>query len=88
MENKAYFDLENINARRPSCFRRVLFLTSLVFLGGFFYRHFYPIDFEIKVDFVKEKAYVALPYIQQLIGLVTVNGKLKTPATPITLVSE
>ena len=88
MEAKAYFDFETQGkSKYPSLFRRALFVSSVIFLGGFIYRQIDPQDFELKINLFKEKAYLIIPYLETIVQFITVNGKMKT-AIPITLVSE
>ena len=89
MESKAYFDLDALenSSKGSSFFRRLLLFSSLLFLGGFIYHKLDPTDFELKTELTKEKLYLTLPYFEQVLKLITINGKLKS-APPITLVSE
>lgn len=89
MEAKAYFDLDALenSSKGSSFFRRLLLFSSLLFLGGFIYQKLDPTDYELKTELIKEKLYLTLPYFEQVLQLITINGKLKS-APPITLVSE
>ena len=89
MESKAYFDLDALenSSKSSSFFRRLLLISSILFLGGFVYQKLDPTDYELKTELIKEKLYLTLPYFQQVLQLITINGKLKS-AYPITLVSE
>lgn len=72
MEARAYYDLETFhkNPKRPSWFRRLGFLLSLVLLGGFVYREMYPWDFNAKVNAIR-------PYFDQIVEFIVVNGKIR-----------
>ena len=91
MESKAYFDLDALEnsskAKGSSFFRRLLLISSILFLGGFVYQKLDPTDYALKTELIKEKLYLTLPYFQQVLQLITINGKLKS-TYPITLVSE
>jgi hypothetical protein len=89
MESKAYFDLDALenSSKGSSFFRKLLLFSSLLFLGGFIYQKLDPTDYDFKTELIKEKLYLTLPYFEQVLQLITINGKLKS-APPITLVSE
>ena len=89
MESKAYFDLDALenSSKGSSFFRRLLLFSTILFLGGFVYQKLDPTDYALKTELIKEKLYLTLPYFQQVLQLITINGKLKS-AYPITLVSE
>ena len=89
MESKAYFDLDALenSSKGSSIIQRLLLFSSVLFLGGFIYRKIDPTDYELKTEQIKEKLYLTLPYLAEVLQLITINGKLKS-AMPITLVSE
>ena len=70
MEAKAYYDLETIDKKpnKPSWLRRLGFLASLILLGGFIYREMYPYDFRTKMS-------VVMPYIDNVLEFIVVNGQ-------------